>query len=299
MREVRLKSFIDYLQYEKRFSRHTIVSYEKDIKQFFEYCDANEEQIQIELFRLQHFRSWSVSLLQNGISAKSVNRKLSALRSFFKFLMYKGFISSNPTSGLLSPKIPKRLTSFIPKADLKQLFDDKLYEDSYEGIRDKTILEMFYSTGMRRSELIGLRTLQINLQEGSLKVLGKGQKERIIPILPKLSFSLRVYINRRNDEFQKIEIEHLFLTKKGMPLYPKLVYNIVHKYLRIISTNQKCSPHILRHSFATHLVESGAELNAVKELLGHSSLAATQIYTHNTIEQLREVYNKSHPKGGK
>lgn len=294
-----INSFLSYLEYERRFSAHTIGAYKKDLYQFHDYCRENYTFVNADNIKLAHIRSWSVQLMQEGISSRSIGRKLSALRSFFKFLKYKGIIVINPAIGLKNPKTPKRLASHIPEKDLKQLFSKAIFSDSFEGYRDRAILEMIYATGIRRSELIRLENDDISFEEQQMKVKGKGNKERILPMLPELIKCMKEYILIRNETFPEINTAAFYVSSKGLRMYPKLVYNIVVRYLSMISTSSKRSPHVLRHSFATHLVESGAELNAVKELLGHTSLAATQIYTHNSIEELKKVYSLAHPKGEK
>jgi integrase/recombinase XerC len=292
-----INSFLSYLQFERRFSNHTILAYKRDLTQFKDFCASSYMFSDMREIKLTHIRSWSVQLMQQGVSTRSIGRKLSALRSFFKFLKYKGTIRLNPTQGLKNPRVPKRLTNLIPEKDINKIFSLLEFSDSYEGLRDRTILELIYVSGIRRAELIQLNTFDIFEEESQMKVIGKGNKERIIPLMPETVKRLRIYKLKRRESFPDLDHEALFLTSKGKRMYPKLAYNIVVQHLSKISSAPKRSPHVLRHSFATHLVEAGADLNAVKELLGHSSLAATQIYTHNSIEELKKVYTKAHPKG--
>ena len=290
-----LNSFLQYLRYEKRFSPHTVLAYEKDIEQFMSYSLAVFEISQPGDVMHTHVRSWIVHLMQNEISTRSINRKISALKTYFKFLMKRGNVEKNPLSKIVAPKAGKRLPSFIEKKATGRLLEDFDFGDGYAGARSKMVIELLYSTGIRRSELIGLKRSDIDLRKQQLKVFGKGGKERLVPFGDSLCNSLKAYLKVKNETFPSSG-ESLFLTDKGKPVYPKLIYNTVKKYLSLVSTSEQKSPHVLRHSFATHLSDNGADLNAVKELLGHSSLAATQIYTHNSIEKLKKVYEKAHPK---
>ena len=292
-------NFLNYIESEKRYSPHTLSAYRNDLDQFFSYI-----QIQYKLdneidIKHTHIRSWIVNLIQEQITPRSINRKLSCLKTYFKFLKKRGHIKTNPLLKVLTPKVGKRLPVFIKKSSIEHLLNDIEFAGDYIGQRDKNILELFYSTGMRRSELINLKIENIDFHQRQLKVLGKGNKERLIPFGKFLSEALQDYMNVREASFPNHSNSYLFLTPKGAKLYPKLVYNVVHKYLSYVTTEDKKSPHILRHSFATHLSNNGADLNAIKELLGHSSLAATQVYTHNSIEQLKKVYQQAHPKANR
>jgi len=241
--------------------------------------------------------SWLVSLMDEGLTSKSINRKTSSVKSFFKYLLKQGLISKNPSLKIQGPKQKKRLPLFIEESKMDLLTSLEVDESSYVEFRDKLIIELFYTTGIRRAELIGLVISQIDLALGQLKVIGKRNKERILPLLPQIVIGLKKFMALREIEFQEYEkTDWLFLTGKGKKMYPKLVYRIVNTYLSTVSTQDKKSPHVLRHTFATHMLNNGADLNAVKELLGHASLAATQIYTHNTIEKLKKVYQQAHPK---
>jgi integrase/recombinase XerC len=239
-------------------------------------------------------RTWLAKLKEESITSKSINRKISSLKSFFKFLMKEGVIDTTPMSTIISPKINKRLPVYVEEKDMQMLFKYVEFPTNYVGQTDRLIMELFYNTGFRVSELINLKISQVDFSNNYIKVLGKGNKERIIPVQATLLNNLKDYISKKNAEEQSNDL--IFTSDKGKPLYARQVYNIVKKYLALVTTVQKKSPHILRHSFATHLTNNGADLNAVKELLGHSSLAATQVYTHNSIEKLKEVFRKSHPK---
>ena len=288
-------AFLQYLQFEKRFSYHTLTAYKNDLEQFFSFLTETYSISLANEIKHIHIRSWIVQLMQGGISSRSINRKLSTLKTFFKFLQKRRAIDVNPVLKIVSPKSKKRLVAFHDKANIESLLNDFEFEDSFAGIRDKTILEILYATGMRRSELINLKEEHINFSKRYIKLLGKGQKERLVPFSNNLDKELRKYIVSRSKTFEVSE-NSLFLTEKGKKLYPKLVYNIVKKYLGHVTSNEQKGPHTLRHTFATHLSDNGAELNAVKELLGHNSLAATQIYTHNSIDRIKKAYESAHPK---
>ena len=243
-----------------------------------------------------HIRSWMVQLLDQGLSTRAINRKLSCLKTFFHFLLKRNWVEKNPMLKIIAPKTGKALPVFVREGQLAQLLDEVAYEPGFRGVRDRLLLELLYLTGLRRSELIDLRPESFDFHRMQLKVKGKGGKERIIPILPELARHVQSYLQVRREHFETLPPQ-LLLTDKGVPMYPKFVYNIVKRYLSMVTTEEKRSPHVLRHSFATHLSNKGADINAIKELLGHSSLAATQVYTHNAIEKLKEVYKLAHPKG--
>ncbi len=289
-------SFLNYLQFERRYSPHTILAYETDLKQFSVYLEAVygvEDSIKTEFF---HVRSWIVELMSQNVSARSINRKLSTLKSYFKYLQLRELIDVSPMQKVIAPKPGKKLPVFLNSKQTDFLADQIEFEDSFEGKRDQLILEVFYATGMRRAELINLKLSDIDFKANRLTVLGKGNKERIIPFGEPLKRTIFSYIEQRKSSFPNNTTNNLLLTNKGEPVYPKLVYNTVKKYLSQVTTLEKRSPHVLRHTFATHLMDKGADLNAVKELLGHSSLAATQVYTHNSIEKLKSAYKQAHPK---
>jgi integrase/recombinase XerC len=294
---MKIESFINYLTYERRYSKHTIKSYRIDLIQFHSYLNRQYELTEIESATHIHIRSWIVKMVQEGISNRSVNRKISTLKSFFKYQKRKGLITSNPMQKIVSPKQSKRLPSFVQEKHIDRLLDDVIQVNDFPGIRDLLMLELLYQTGVRRSELINLKESDFNRANSTLKVFGKGQKERLIPISNQLLVLLDKYLSFRSEEFPDIEFSLLVITDRGKPMYPKFVYNKVKQYLSLVTTLTQRSPHVLRHSFATHLSNGGAELNAIKSLLGHSSLAATQVYMHNTIEKLKKAHKTAHPKG--
>lgn len=286
--------FISYLKYEKRYSAHTITAYENDLKQFSEFCINNNNSDEIVLDS-KIIRQWIVSLLENKMLARSVKRKISALKAFYRFLRKNGFISKNPLDKIVSPKMAKRLPQFVEQEKLNE-FLESIEENDFEDIRDKLIVELFYATGIRLSELINLKNKNVDLKQHTIKVLGKRNKERIVPFSDSLNDLINKYLKSRSELEIINDTNHFFLTISGNKLYEKLVYRVVTKKLGMVTTQTKKSPHILRHTYATHLLNNGAELNAVKELLGHANLSATEIYTHNTFEKLKKVYKNSHPR---
>jgi integrase/recombinase XerC len=290
------ESFLKYLKYEKRYSQHTIRSYQDDLDQFISFCDFNENNFKPVNVDHKKIRSWVVELVNNKISIRSVKRKISTLKSFSKYLLREGIVGYNPVDKVLTPKADNKLPAFINKKHMDILLDDVDFGNDYKGIRNKLIIEMFYNTGMRVSELINLKINDLNITELKLRVIGKRNKERIIPFTRVFKESLQGYLNIRNDKFRSGNVDYLFLTGKNNKMYPKLVYRIVNRYLNLITTIEKKSPHVLRHTFATHMLNAGADLNAIKELLGHSNLAATEIYTHNTFERLKSIYKQAHPR---
>lgn len=290
-----LAAFLKYLEIEKGYSSHTVRSYGDDLRSFMEYSGLNPESVN-DFHSVSHrtIRAWLSSLVSQGISARSANRKLSSLRTFFRFLTRQGVVKVNPMGKVVSPKTSKRLPEFVPESDMSKLETPDLFGDDFQGARNRLIMQMFYYTGMRLSELVTLTMQSVNLEGMQIKVLGKGSKERIIPIHPDLVPNIKEYLGFR-EEIQP-QTSSFFITEKGKPVYSKLVYRVVHHYLTLITPLQKRSPHVLRHSFATHLLNKGADLNAIKELLGHSSLLATQVYTHSTFEKLKKNYNQAHPR---
>jgi integrase/recombinase XerC len=235
-------------------------------------------------------------MLENKLSPRTVNRKLSTLNAFYQYLLKQSLVTRNPLEKVTAPKSRKRLPAFVDEVEMETLFDKIDFGTGFKGTRDKTIMELFYHSGMRLSELISLKDSDINREGQSLKVLGKRNKERIIPLSPSIIHNLDVYISARDNEFSRVEQPWLFLTDKGKPVYEKFVYRLVNKCLSLVTTIEKKSPHVIRHSFATHMLNRGADLNTIKELLGHSNLAATEVYTHNTFEKLKKVYNQAHPR---
>jgi integrase/recombinase XerC len=291
-----VRFFIEYLQFEKRYSQHTIISYQTDLDQFFAFLASQYDSPALSTITSGFVRSWLAEMRNDKISPKSLNRKISSLKSFFKYQMKVGEITQSPMTTIVAPKIGKRLPSFVAENDMETLQQHIEFPDTWKGRTERLLINLFYATGMRLSELIGLTESQLDASNSQVKVLGKGNKERIIPISKELVKDLVEYVENKKQSFSKLSVPNLFISEKGMPLYPKYVYNVVKANLSQVTTVQKKSPHVLRHTFATHLTNNGADLNAVKELLGHSSLAATQIYTHNTIEKLKDVYRKAHPK---
>lgn len=289
------KRFITYIEKEKRYSKHTVIAYEKDIDQFLAFLSRKLVVLSVGEVTNKVVREWVVILMSNGTAASTVNRKLSTLKSFYKFLAREKLVSSNPVEGVTAPKTGKKLPVFLSEENMERLEFAGGFEDSFEGYRDRLILEMIYQTGIRRSELIGLKISDIDLKRRELKVLGKGNKERIIPFETGLRRLIEDYICVRNSELIS-DSEYLFVTAKGAQVYDKLVYRVVKKYLSTVTTQSKRSPHVLRHTFATHLLNNGAELEAIKELLGHANLSATQVYTHNSFEKLKKVFKQAHPR---
>lgn len=289
-------AFFQYLQYEKRVSSHTLTAYTKDLEQFFDYLKTAYDDLPITDVTHIQIRSWIVHQLNIGITPRSINRKLSTLKTYIKFLQKNKFIEHNPMLKVIAPKTGKRLPVFVHEHQMERLFELVDFGTDYNGQRDLLVMDMFYSTGMRQSELINLTIDDIDFSNNYFKVLGKGNKERLIPFSLDFRKSLKQYLYLRYQTFPDTSSREIFLTNKGKKLYPKLVYNLVKKYLSLVTTVEQRSPHVLRHSFATHLSNNGADLNAIKELLGHANLSATQIYTHNSMDQLRKVYEQAHPK---
>jgi len=291
-----ISSFLTYLTHEKRYSPLTVISYQTDLLQFEDYV-AQTYEIDLCEIKHVHVRSYMVSLMEQKISENTINRKISALRSFYKFLLRNGRITKNPMPLIKAPKIPKRLPVFVHEQKLDHLLDSAEYFDqSFPSVRDHLVMELLFGTGMRLAELVRLKETDVNIYEGTVKVLGKRNKERIIPINKPLINQVGTYIELKKLQNFNNNLPTLIVTNTGAPAYPKLVYRIVNTYLNHITTHDKKSPHVLRHSYATSLLNAGADLNAIKELLGHASLAATQVYTHNSIERLKTIYKQAHPK---
>ncbi len=292
-----IQSFIDYLKFEKRYSAHTIRSYHDDLVQFFDFLEVQFGTVKLGEISTTFIRSWLASLKDDDITARTINRKISTLKSFFKFQLKQDKIENTPMGNIISPKISKRLPVFIKEKDLADLTKAlKSNAEDWNSLNTKMLITVFYSTGMRLSELINMKEKQVDFSRKQLKILGKGNKERIIPAGVELLEVIKEYINEKRKVFEKTD-DVLLVSPKGKRLNPKYAYNLVRNILTDeIKTLDKKSPHVLRHTFATHLMNNGANLDAVKELLGHASLASTQIYTHNTIEKLKKVYKKAHPK---
>lgn len=291
-----IQSFIEYLQFEKRYSQHTIISYQTDLEQFFAFLISQYDSPPLGAISASFVRSWLAEMRSKNITPKSLNRKISSLKSFFKYLIKAGEVKQSPMTTIITPKVGKRLPSFVAQNDMNTLQQYIEFPDTWKGLTDKLLLDLFYATGIRLSELINLKDSQVDIANRQIKVLGKGNKERIIPVSKVLINQLAAYIEDKKKMIGETVYPNFFINKKGKPLYPKYVYNVVKANLAKVTTVKKKSPHVLRHTFATHLSNNGADLNAIKELLGHTSLAATQIYTHNTIEKLKDIYKKAHPK---
>ncbi|MBN2633735.1 MAG: tyrosine-type recombinase/integrase [Bacteroidales bacterium] len=291
------ESFLKYLQTEKRYSPHTVRSYGNDLDQFFSFLIQNEMSSDASEINSHHIRSWIVNMIDNQIKPVSVHRKISCLRVFFKWLRKERLISGDPLEKIVLPKRSRRLPVFVPENDLEKLLDENYFGDDFRGIRNRTVVEMLYLTGIRRAELTALRTADIDLAEQVIKVTGKRNKQRMIPLTGPFTVRLREYMKAREGFSEgKEQVDWLFVSDRGNKLYDKFVYNLVRKYLSMVSTIEKKSPHILRHTFATHMLNRGASLNAIKEFLGHANLSATQVYTHNTFDKLKKIYKQAHPR---
>jgi integrase/recombinase XerC len=297
--------FIQHIKFEKRYSPHTVSAYQSDLDQFISYLNNPEHADPAPEPEITHpsqvthhlIRNWMVELMNHDLTARSINRKIATLRKYFKFLLQEGVITHNPASKINTPKIPKNLPVVVEDVKLTQMLDDnEVFTNDFEGTRDKLVIEMLFGTGMRLAELLGVKETDINIYEGTVKVLGKRNKQRLIPINNELKLLIADYMElKKNQNFDNNSLT-LLVTNKGADAYPKLIYLIVQKYLSHISTQNKKSPHVLRHTFATSLLNRGADLNAIKELLGHANLSATQIYTHNSVERLKSIYKQAHPK---
>jgi len=289
-----IKSFLDFLKYEKRYSNHTLVAYKVDLDQFLQFCMSEVKDFELSIVDFKIIREWVVMMKKSGLASRTVHRKISTIKRFFRFLIKEGVVDVNPADQVILPRVDKKLPFFVAKNDLDMLLDYSYFEDSFEGCRDKAIISLLYGTGLRRAELIQLKCVDIDLKENFIRVMGKRNKERLVPYPRGIHPVLCAYLKKRGDLFG--ENGFFFLTSNGDPMYDKLVYRIVKKYLAFITTVEKKSPHVLRHSFATHLLNNGADLNTIKELLGHSNLSATQVYTHTSFEQLKKVYKQAHPR---
>ena len=292
-----LFSFIDYLEHTKRASRHTVLAYQKDLEQFQEFLDTAFEISDLTLAGHTEIRAWIVDQVDSDLAATTVNRKIATLRSFYKFLLRNGSIKKDPTYKLQALKKPKRLPEFVQEVTMGQVLDELQYTPDFDGQRDRMVMEFLYLTGVRLSELLALKWRDISLSANTVKVLGKRKKERIIPLTNHLSKNIISYKKEFEKTFSNMESSDYFIvTIDREQAYPMKIYRIVRKYLDLFAQTTKRSPHLLRHTFATHLLNKGADLNAVKDLLGHSSLAATRVYTHNSMEKLKAVFDQAHPK---
>jgi integrase/recombinase XerC len=289
--------FLNYLHFEKRYSQHTIRSYQTDLDQFERYAgNFLDDKAGLEEADIKVIRSWIAHMIESGMSSRSVNRKITTLKSFYKFMMREQYIKINPMDKVISPRLKKTIPAFVEEEKMDELLDSYSFGKGFRGARNKLIIELLYLTGMRLSELIQLEDRHIDFYEHTVKVTGKRNKERIIPLEPAAIDIIRNYLSLRKQEFPEPSTPCLFVTDKGKPLYPKYVYKVVNNYLRLVTTMQQRSPHVLRHSFATHMLNRGADLNAIKEILGHANLSATQVYTHNTFEKLVSIYKQAHPR---
>lgn len=288
-------TFLHYLEYQKRYSKHTLLAYHTDLSQFAEFL-AKEFDTNLIDADYNHVRTWIIRLMDTQHDASSVHRKLASLKSYYKFSQKNGAIKTNPTSRIKPPKRKKRLPVFVEETSMDVLFDEIAFDNDFKGTRDRLVLEILYGTGIRLSELISLKIRDVDLHNAQIKVLGKGNKERVIPIHKNLVKLLEAYNIHLKNTFNSVDTEVLVLTDKGEKAYPVFIQRLVKRYIAMVSPVVKKSPHVLRHSFATHMLNHGADLNSIKDLMGHSSLAATQVYTHNTVEKLKSIFNQAHPK---
>lgn len=287
-----IDEFLVYLEKEKRYSQHTLTAYRNDLNQLYLFLQDNYES-ELAAAESQMVRSWLVQLVEQGISNKSVNRKISSAKSFYNYMVREGKMTALPTNKLVAPKVQKPLPAFIKSAEMEDLLGMFQFDNDFTGKRDALIIEVLYSCGLRLSELIGIKEGDIDLSRHTIKVLGKRNKERIVPLHQKVMDRIQDYLKLKRELFTAAE---LLLTDKGKKLYPKFVYRKVNYYLSQVTTSKKKSPHVLRHTFATHMLNNGADLNTIKEILGHANLSATEVYTHNSIEKLKNVYNQAHPR---
>jgi integrase/recombinase XerC len=291
-----VESFLQYLHSEKRFSDHTVLAYGNDLRQFSSYLEDQYDIENLDEVNDKIVRSWMVQLSDLGLSARSVNRKLSTLKSFYRFAKKNGYNNRNPLENVIGPKQEQRLPEFIEEKEMRNLFSEIKFDSTFKGLRDKLILDLFYQTGMRLSELIGITMKDIQFSQKLLKVLGKRNKERLIPLHDGMLKEIEDY-NLKRQAFVIDGEDALILNNKGIKCNEKFVYRIVNSYLSNVTLTTKKSPHIIRHTFATHMLNRGADLNTIKEILGHANLAATQVYTHNSIDKLKSIYKQAHPKG--
>ncbi|HSR37336.1 MAG TPA: tyrosine-type recombinase/integrase [Phnomibacter sp.] len=291
-----IQKFTDYLKFEKRYSQHSIVAYGKDLEQFAKFLKSQFDTQAVEEVNSGFVRSWMAIMKDEGMEARTINRKLSSLKSFFKFLRKHKVITQNPLATISGPKAGKKLPAFASETEIDRLLNDISFPDTWMGRTERLVLQLLYQTGMRRAELLQLKESQVDAGQRVLRILGKGNKERLIPISAELLETVEGYMQAKRNELEVADCQVLLVNEKGKRLTQNAVYNLVVKYLGQATSLSVRSPHVLRHTFATHLANAGADLNAIKELLGHSSLAATQVYTHNTIEKLKDIYKQAHPK---
>lgn len=291
-----IEKFIDYLQIEKNYSSNTLSAYKKDLIEFKNFINENFDKYPIEHAKYKAIRLWIVELVNRDLSNRSINRKVSSLKSFYKFLVKTDTIGSSPLLAHSPLKQSKKIQVPFSKEEINSLLDSDSFKDDFRGVLQKTIITFFYFTGVRRIELINIKESDINMDSSTIRIMGKRSKERIIPMLPKLKKSILDYLHLRSQEFNKKTLEYLFVSRTGSQLSEKYVYRTVNEYFKLVSPKVKKAPHVLRHSFATHLINEGADINSVKELLGHSSLSATQVYSHTSMERIKEVFKNSHPR---
>lgn len=290
-----ISRFVSFLSFERRYSPHTVTAYEREVKEFADYLSS--QGIPLDEVGHRHVRSYLAELAEAGKEPSSINRSISALRTYYKFLLREGMTRQNPMALVKAVKMPKRLPVVVEEEKLTIMLDsEEVFTDDFEGLRDRLVIEILFGTGMRLAELLSLHEMHLDSYQGSIRVMGKRNKERIVPMTNALRSVLQRYLNEKNSRFPDNKTTGLIVTKEGKQAYPKLIYRIVNKYLSKLSSQQKKSPHVLRHTFATALLNKGADLNAIKELLGHAGLAATQVYTHNSVERLKSIYNQAHPK---
>ncbi len=292
-----INSFLEYLTLERNYSKHTVIAYRKDLNSFYEFCIDEFDLTSLTQVNYGQIRSWIVQLVDDGVSNNSINRKISSLKSFYKFLQKTQQVAKSPLAKHKALKVAKKVQIPFTINEINKVIEGLGIEENFLSLRNRLIVELFYSTGMRRAELIGLKVGSVHVKAQTLKVLGKRNKERLLPLIPSVVDTIRKYMIER--ERLKIKTDYLLVTEKGNKIYETLVYRVINSYFSKVSTKVKKSPHILRHSFATHLLNQGADLNSVKELLGHSSLASTQVYTHNSLEKIKEMYNQAHPRSQK
>ncbi len=290
-----IQAFLEYLEYEKKYSKHTILAYKTDLISFRDFCELEFDQDDIENVHYNQIRTWIVFWVNSNVSNRSINRKVSSLKSFYKFLQKINEIEVNPLANHKALKIQKKIQIPFDKEEVNQVLKIMGENNDFESVRDRLIVELLYSTGIRRVELINIKEQDVDFVKGVIKILGKRNKERFVVLIPSVNNTLNEYLSLKRIFFNKT-IDELLVTKKGSKIYETLVYRIINLYFSRVSSKVKKSPHILRHAFATHLLNNGASLNSVKELLGHSSLASTQVYTHNSLEEIKKVYNKAHPR---
>jgi integrase/recombinase XerC len=288
-----IEQFITYIQHEKRFSKHTVIAYQNDLLQFQTFLNNNSLTTVVR----DNVRSWVVTLVHDNVSTTTINRKISSLKSFYKYLLKQNQIKVLPTIEIAIPKQKKELPHYIPVDEMNRLLNDVEFTDDMEGVRDHLIISLLYTTGIRSAEILGLNLNNVRFSDSSIKVLGKRNKERIIPLTLEVVNEFQRFIKLRSELQESKNHQFVFITSKGQKIYYGLLYKIVNKYLSLVSKQSKTSPHVIRHSFATHMLNNGADLNGIKTILGHASLAATQIYTHNSIEQLKLIHNQAHPRG--